>query len=243
MKIIKHIICIVLALCLVLPFAACGGGEELEMPSWLDLDVDYVLTWEEIGDARSYEIKIVNTESGETSVETSRRASYSLSRLPAGVYKVSVRSVGGKKNNLYSEWSNEYEFDRDRESGLLYTPINNNTEYAVAKAGTATGEVLIENYYRGKPVTAISDAARLLLGKHDFAAFRSAGSRVTGVIIGENIRTIGSSAFYNCAALTSITIPDTVVSIGESIFQNCTALETVTLSASVTEISAYAFAH
>lgn len=232
MKTIKRIFCILFALCLVLPFAACGGGETLEAPSWLDMDEDYVLTWEDVDDARSYEIGITDLSVGEMRVESSRRATYSLSDLPVGDYTVCVRSVGGKQNDVFSEWSQEVEFHRDRESGLLYTRINNNTEYAVSKVGTAEGDVTIEDVYRGKPVTEIANAA-----------FRSAGNRITSITFGKNIRTIGSSAFYNCTGLKSITIPDTVLSIGESAFQNCTSLESVTLSASMTAIPDYAFAH
>lgn len=232
MKTIKRIFCIIFALCLVLPFTACGGGEELEAPTWLDLDDDYVLTWEDVGDARSYEIGITDLAADEMRVESSRRATYSLADLPVGDYSVCVRSVGGKQNDIFSQWSQSYEFHRDRESGLLYSSINNNTEYAVSKVGSASGEITIDDEYRGKPVTAIANAA-----------FRSAGSRVTGVTFGKNIKTIGESAFYNCTGLKSITIPDTVVSIGASAFQNCTSLETVKLSVSIATIPDYAFAH
>lgn len=233
MKLMKRIICIVFALCLTLPFAACGGGDaELNTPSWVDMDADYVFSWEEIDLARSYEVGVTALGGGEENVIVTRRTSYSLSELAEGDYNVRVRAVGGRNNNQFSEWTEGYEFHRDHESGLLYSLINNNSEYAVLRVGTATGDVPIEDYYRGKPVTAIADAA-----------FRTAGERIKSVTIGKNVKTIGESAFNNCTGLKSIELPDCVVSIGASVFQNCTALESVSLSPAITLIPQYAFAH
>lgn len=44
------------------------------------------------------------------------------------------------------------------------------------------------------------------------------------VTIGNNVKTIGESAFYKCSSLTSITIPKCVTSIGIEAFSNCNAL-------------------
>lgn len=231
MKIAKRLFCLILALCLMLPFAACGGTK-LEAPTGIDLDEDYVLSWDEMENARSYEVEITDVASGKTNVDPSRRASYDLSALAEGDYSVRLRSVGGRGNNSVSEWTPKFDFHREHESGLIYSLTNSDTEYAVIKVGQAAGDVVIEDTYRGKPVTSIGDAA-----------FRSAGGRVTGVTLGNNIRTVGDSAFYNCTGLTKVTMGDSVVSVGKSVFQNCGALQTVTLSASLTAIPEYAFAY
>lgn len=232
MKIFKKIICMILALCLALPAAACGGSAALDVPQGIGLSEDYVLSWEEVEGARSYEVEIENTDSGEINVEPSRRTAYSLSALGEGNYSVRIRSVGGSRNDTYSEWSESFIFHRDYESGLVYSLINNNTEYRVTKAGTATGDIVIEDMYRGKPVTEIGDAA-----------FRSSGDRIKSVTLGGNIRSIGSSAFYNCTGLERVTMSDSVVSLGESAFQNCASLVMVRLSANITELPEYAFAY
>ena len=56
-----------------------------------------------------------------------------------------------------------------------------------------------------------------------------------------SVTSIGSSAFYNCSALTSVTIPNSVTSIGGNAFYNCSALTSVTIPNSLTSIGGFAF--
>ena len=65
--------------------------------------------------------------------------------------------------------------------------------------------------------------------------------RLSEVKIGENVSSIGASAFKNCAAITSITIPDKVTAIGNGAFENCAKLETITLGKGVNAIGNAAF--
>ena len=67
------------------------------------------------------------------------------------------------------------------------------------------------------------------------------GSQVTEYIIGDNVTSIGSSAFRGCSGLTSVTIPNSVTSIGSSAFYNCYRLTSVTIGNSVTSIGGSAF--
>ena len=67
------------------------------------------------------------------------------------------------------------------------------------------------------------------------------GSQVTTYIIGENVTSIGISAFYGCTGLTSIEIPNSVTSIGNDAFRRCSGLTSVTIGAGVTRIGTYAF--
>jgi hypothetical protein len=55
------------------------------------------------------------------------------------------------------------------------------------------------------------------------------------------VTSIGNSAFWNCASLTSITIPDSVTSIGDSAFSFCTSLTSVVIPDGVTSIGDWAF--
>ena len=53
------------------------------------------------------------------------------------------------------------------------------------------------------------------------------GSQVTEYIIGDNVTSIGSSAFRGCSGLTSVTIGNSVTSIGGSAFRGCSGLTSV----------------
>ena len=58
-------------------------------------------------------------------------------------------------------------------------------------------------------------------------SFRDFSDIITNVIIGEEVTTIGSSAFKNFSGLTSLTIPHSVTSIGNSAFKGCSNLGSV----------------
>ena len=87
---------------------------------------------------------------------------------------------------------------------------------------------------------------------------------ITGLVLEDGVTTIGTRAFYNCAAITNVTVPDSVTSIGayafsgckalteaalgngcatipESCFANCTVLEKLVIPDSVKTIEANAF--
>ncbi|MGN0748729.1 MAG: leucine-rich repeat protein [Christensenellales bacterium] len=59
--------------------------------------------------------------------------------------------------------------------------------------------------------------------------------------IPNNVKGIGSYAFFNCTGLKSITIPNSVTWIGDSTFYGCTGLTSITIPESVTNIHDFAF--
>lgn len=65
--------------------------------------------------------------------------------------------------------------------------------------------------------------------------------KLTKIILGSKVTSIGKSAFHNCTSLASITIPDSVTSIGSYAFEGCTALKSITIPDSVTSIEFDAF--
>lgn len=231
MRKIKFVIVLLLSVILTMMTAACGGGS-LEAPAGFDIDDENMLSWDEVTGARSYRIQIKSVKTEQVREDSFRPARYNLATLQEGDYEIRVMAVGGSQANvLTSEWSPVLPFHKNYESGLMYELINNNTEYQILRVGSASGDVVIEDVYRGRPVTAIGERA-----------FR-ASSRLTGIVIGENVRSIGAFAFYNCQMLASVTIPDSVTFIDESAFQGCNALTYVELPNHLDTIPERAFAY
>ncbi len=231
MKRLRYLIIFVLTAAVTLLSAACGGEETLRAPGGLFADDNDLLTWSAVPNARSYQIEIVEVPGGARTEATSHRTNYSLASLEEGDYDVRVRAVGGSHNEAISEWSETLGFERVHETGLIYGLINQNTEYEIRGAGTASGELAFDGIYRGRPVTRIAEGA-----------FRS-NANLTSVVIPDTVTSIGTNAFYNCSSLTSLTIPESVTEIGEYAFYGCSSLESVTLPESITEVPGHAFAY
>jgi hypothetical protein len=211
-----------------LGFAACKNTD-LDAPSGFDVDLENLLTWSDVEDARSYIIEIKNVATGETTESSAKREYFSLDDLEVGDYEIRIKAIGGKDGEE-SKWSETYYFNRAYETGCLYRLVNN-SEYEITAKGEATGVVIIEDLYRGKPVTSIAENA-----------FRKCWD-MTEIVIGNNVKTIGEGAFLHCKDLVKVTIPTSVTSIGDSAFQDCKALTTINVPESVTEISDYTFAY
>ena len=140
--------------------------------------------------------------------------------------------------------------------------------YEVLGIGSSvSGEVIIPEYYKGKPVTSIGEEAFLYCDS------------LTSITIPDSVNTIGYDAFADCTALksvhitnlaawckisfgnwdanpliyaqhlylngsevTELVIPNGVTTIGDYAFALCIALTSVTIPDSVTEIGEEAFA-
>ena len=229
-KFVKILLFGFITVLLLAAFAACKKNV-LPSPSGISLDEDNNLTWELVENARSYKIEITNVETEKTSEKSTNKAKYSLDNLPEGSYEIRLMAVSGLKDMSNSEWSRVIEFHRGYKTGCLYKLIKNNTEYQIEKAGQAQGKVIIEEKYRGKPVTSIAKLA-----------FRSC-SRIEEIIIGSNVTEIGENAFMNCKKLKAVTIPESVERIGKGAFQSCSSLEKAEIPYGVTEILDSTFAY
>ena len=208
----------------VLIFASCGGNY-LSKPIGLNLDVEtQTLRWSAVKGAKYYTVQI----SGEEKDITTKSTSVSLENLQAGEYEIKIKANSDGEVFKDSDWA-VYSFTREEESGLKYQLINNDTEFELVGGGKASGDVVMESTYRGKPVTSIAEKA--LYGN----------AKITSITIGDKVKTIGAKAFAKCSKLTSVTVPENVKSIGEQAFQSCKALTTVTLSDSITTINANTF--
>ena len=144
---------------------------------------------------------------------------------------------GWKDLSLQSLLKNEYyNVAPDDGNGLIYhlNTVGDRGTAQVAGIGTCGNNVVIpaKITYEGKTcdVTGISDAA-------------FSRTSITSVSGGENITSIGQSAFYKCTNLTSIgNLLDNITDIPSYAFYNCSALTgTITLNAAITNIGESAF--
>lgn len=205
--------------------ASCGQ-ETIIAPESLILDSDtQTLNWRRVPKAASYEIVI-----GDAPALITQANYVSLEYLDAGEYEVKVRAISYNEKIEPSEWS-VYTFIKEPESGLKYKLINNRTEYQLIGAGTASGDVVMESEFRGKPVTSIADKALNNVQK------------ITSLVISKNVKDIGKSAFAKCNGLLSVSFEEgsKLESLGEYAFQSCKALDEITFPDSLTTVPGYAF--
>ena len=96
----------------------------------------------------------------------------------------------------------------------------------------ASGELVIPDTIKGKPVTTIGKMAFFRTGN---------SSSLTSITIPDSVTSIGDEAFHSCKNLTSITIGAGVTSIGVSAFDSCSSLTSITIPNGVTSIEDGAF--
>lgn len=113
--------------------------------------------------------------------------------------------------------------------GLKFTYDPANDGYILSGIGScADASIIVPSKYEGKAVVGIAENTFY-------------GSGITGITIGDSVKSIGKSAFYNCGNLSSLTIGNGVKSIGESAFYNCGNLTYVHIGDGVTNIEKDAF--
>lgn len=215
MKILRFIFPIVLIICCLLAVCSCEQLPVLRTPTGIKIEnTSLTLSWKEVKDARLYTISITKDGEEEPKEYVASKTTYSLVNLDEGDYTIKVKANGREEVIEDSDWSDEIPFTREHETGLVFSLINNKTAYEITGKGTATGNIVIPDTYRGLPVTSI--------GKNAF--FNK--SDVTGITFGENsnVKSIGEFAFANCSYLTSLNLPAGLESIGASAFASCRLL-------------------
>ena len=232
MKIFRLLIIFSLILCFAFLLGSCDNSDALPRPENPQIEpTSLTLSWKKVNDARMYLIHI-DPEDGESWEVSASKNSYSLVQLEKGTYTIKIKAVSKDDDKQDSPWSVEVPFIREAEPGFVMTLINNGTEYEITNKGSATGDIVIPDTYRSKPVTAIAD--RAFFNKSD----------VTSVKLGANVKTIGNFAFGNCSYLTSIEFSDSLISIGENAFASCRLLDgKLVFPDSLETISASAFSY
>lgn len=144
----------------------------------------------------------------------------------AGCTNLTSVTYGGDWRNLTIQSGNPAVEDAAKDAAneqlfdFEFTP--DNTAVIVKHYRGAAADVTIPSRYKGKPVTAINNAA-------------FPNSAVTSVTIPDSVTSIPDAAFYNCGNLETIHIPVSVTSIGNYAFADCPSLMTVTYPGSKTQ--------
>lgn len=134
---------------------------------------------------------------------------------------LTIQSGNPAVQDAAKDAANEQLFDFE------FTP--DNTAVIVKHYRGTAADVTIPSRYKGKPVTAINNAA-------------FPNSAVTSVTIPDSVTSIPDAAFANCSQLTNISIPNSVTYIGFSAFDGCASLKSITLPSSLRTIGNSAFA-
>ncbi|MBQ9085372.1 MAG: leucine-rich repeat protein, partial [Clostridia bacterium] len=208
----------------MLALTSCGGT--LEAPSGFSFNEEtQTLSWEKVEGAIGYSVIVGEKE------KSTKTNSFTVSITEQGVYDIQVKALGDGKSMKDSGYA-VYKYEKDEsETGLKYELINNNTEYRLVGIGSASGDVVMEETFRGKDVTAIASGALANNGK------------ITSFTFNSKVTEIPEKAFYNCNALENVVIPENIVKIAQRAFQSCRKLNKVSLPSGVTVIEEYAFSY
>lgn len=226
LRIFTVIMCLCALICSLAVFAACSSAPRLDAPEYVEVDETLLIVkWEPVDGASSYTVDVGGDE------KNTHNTRFSIEGISAGTYTVRVRANSESENFSDSNWSAPVTFTREREIGLSYKLINSGTAYEVTSAGSASGDVVIGDMYRGKPIVSIAAQA-----------FRR-DNKVTSIVIGNNVKTIGENAFNTCSKLRKVVMSDSVVTLGKYAFQSCRELSEITLSSNLTEIDGYTFSY
>ncbi len=185
---------------------------------------DYSFSSDAPWDSYSSYVKTVNISNGVTSIGS--YAFYYYTSLTSVTIPSSVTSIG----------SDAFVYCKGLTSITIPSSVTSIGSYAFEGCTSLTSIDVNSNN------TKYSSVDGNLYNKNKTTLIQYAiGKTATSFTIPSSVKSIGSSAFYNCESLTSITIPSSVTSIGSYAFDKCTSLKGVTIPSSVTSIGSYAF--
>ena len=223
-------------------FSGCSGLTELTLPSRITSIGTYAflncknvskINWfaENVADFASSGAPFGNNFAADD-IDVDIIFGDSVKRIPAyALYYVELKSI--KLGRSVESIGNYAFYDCKGMTALIWNASNVTSigTDAFAYAGVNSTGV---NIVFGNTVSAIP---AMLFG--NLTAARK--PKITSIVFGKNVRTIGDRAFMGCAGFTGISIPNSVRSIGESAFSGCTGLTSISIGSGVTSIGASAF--
>ncbi len=137
----------------------------------------------------------------------------------------------------------------------VFQYVVNDEQITVTKYIGDMALIRLPNSMAGFPVTSVAanafentkseDVYRIILGENITSVGDSAFSGCEGIeiIVEGGLVSIGEKAFYGCDGLTSVTFGEGAQTVSYGAFSGCTSLKTVVLSGTVTKIDESAFAN
>jgi len=104
--------------------------------------------------------------------------------------------------------------------------------------GSEAGNMLRQNLTKFVSLDLSGSTALASIPNNAFYSLTGSCTNLVSVIIGNNVTSIGTSAFNGCTSLKSVTLPTNAsfTTIANNTFQDCTGLTDITIPASVTSI-------
>ncbi len=126
------------------------------------------------------------------------------------------------------------------------TPPNNQIWYTSSAKVTpstsiAYGATIVSNDWNSATQKGVITFDKDIIYSIDSRAFSNCTTLI-GIILPEDINTIGVYAFSNCSVLESIVLPNKLLRINDDTFLDCKKLTNITIPNNVTQIGAAAFA-
>ena len=124
------------------------------------------------------------------------------------IFKTFLLLLAGCWGGVAVAASNDLHYSFSGETATVMPPVYVNRPYS--------GDIVI-------PETITEGGKTYKVTKIADNAF--AGQKITSIVVGDNVETIGTSAFYDCTSLTKMTLGNSVKSCGTNAFVGCDALD------------------
>lgn len=215
-----------------------------------------------IGDYALTSVKCVIVRSADIAANITGKYSCGLSSAVSFCIDPSIKTIGSYITTDFSFVSNievdgvQYKIYSDHAhtpDSTVWTSNDDGTKtcgtcYVTGKTVTKTsgkcGDALEWSFDETSGVLTISGSGEMRGYAADTMPWYDIAAKITKVVIGEGVTSIGKNAFNNEKAgfvFTEIELPSTLISIGNYAFYDCAYINTLAVPASVTTIGRFAF--